>query len=105
MADQHHLSVYTAMRLDQWLVQSMGISRRDAKSWIQAGWVTINHQPVTKPGQRVSCGDTCCVQGVPDEDAGWQPTTTVSNDAIDAGPWHIPILYNDDTLMVTVQTK
>ncbi|MCS7082915.1 MAG: S4 domain-containing protein [Bacteroidetes bacterium] len=51
------------MRLNRYLAQAAGISRREADAWILQGRVQVNGQPVTRPGVFVEPGAVIALDG------------------------------------------
>lgn len=78
-------------RLDQYITQSgIGLSRSQVEKLIQQGEVHVNNQVVTKAGYRVKEGDEIRVHY----------TIRVNHEIIPQPDLEIPILYEDDDVVV-----
>ncbi len=51
------------MRLDQYLSHNLSISRKQAQTWVKAGWVQIEGQLAQQPAQKILPGATVVARG------------------------------------------
>jgi 16S rRNA pseudouridine516 synthase len=58
------------MRLDKFLSQSSGFSRKDVKKMLRAGEITVNDEAVRDPSMHISDDDFICLDGMPLEAPG-----------------------------------
>lgn len=60
------------MRLDKFLAQSSGFSRKDVRKMMRAGEITINGEEARDPAMHISDEDYICLDGMPLEAPGEQ---------------------------------